>query len=1042
VREIAAGSKRLRYTPGSTVFNAGDRGDALYVVENGRVEVLVQTTPGIAPTAVAVLGPGECFGEMALLSGEPRSATVRAVDDVLLLRVSSEDFAALVSDADVYRNIIGLLCQRLRSTGERVEESERAQLALSRYLGGYRRHHALGVTGTSAGSRRLADAVGAAAASDGPVFIQGEPGTGKGLVAALIVRGGTRSAGPLIAIDCAAPGGDAASDIFGHEAGAVPGSPTRQLGALELCEEGTLVVAEPQALSIMFQQQLIAAIRSGAFRRIGGTEDIPLKARVIISRRIPPQGEPMALSPEFAALFTGGQVIVPTLMDRRRDVPTIAEEIIAHNCQELGIEVTPLTSGALERLLVYNWPGNVDELDSVLRRAISLSAGGPIEADHILIHLPSTGKADKIDLFRIPIVVRFFKSRWYPLVLQVPTAALLGWIVYLCFFGPDDDTNIALTLTWPVWWALLPFMLLAAQRVWCTICPFSLVSSLVQKVYSANVKVPEFLKKTEIWPMTGLFIFLTWADEFWHYPDHPRMTAVVLLGVFAGTLLCSLIFERRVWCRYLCPLGGVNGVYSSASLTELRPNTDVCANHCRGHECVAKDSPLACPMLERPLVVDNNRGCNLCMNCVKVCPNDAIHLYVRRPGSEVWECRRPMFSAGVLSILLASVMVVHSFAMWAGARGGFEALPVFQNLGMSGEQLARFAWTAVYFAGLFGVASLALVFGAVSSLREKQPFGSNIAHYGMAFAILAVIVHLAIVSAELFGAGIPKVLALLSGLVRTPAWTEEQLALFTPLFIRVLQLLMILGGIALTWGVVVKVARQRRLGQDIVGSGPHLAMTGLVGFACLGLIALSGIELPAPSPPADAAATTESSPPADTGGTPPADAAAPGAAQPGAPGPGTGPGKAAPATKAGANSGAVVPAANLRGASTVPAQWSGTMRSPEGWDYDFKLALRWQTDPATGVVVGWVRERDRSTDAQNQWSVSGTLDPGTGSVSLREDAPTSASVSVARSCDLSLEPDGSLKGTIGLAGARGSAEVTRAQRTAGFPADQPGGPGA
>ena len=841
LRHVADRVTRVECGPGHTVFRAGDEADAFYVVDAGRVEVLVESGHGAAPTRVAMLGPGDCFGEMALLTGEPRSATVQCVEPVSLLRVDTDDFRGLVADVSVYQHLVALLCARLRSTDGQVEEAQRAQVALSRYLDGYRSHEAGKIVGATARTRKLAEMVEEASASDAPVLVEGEAGSGKRYIATMIARDSGRAAAPFIIVDCATAGSNAASELFGYEKGSMEGASSRQLGSLELCAEGTVLIAEPRALSAMARERLTEAMLAGAFRRIGGTEDIPLRARLLFSQRIAPG--PEEPTPEcLDESLVETRILVPALRDRRKDIPLVAAELLERHSRALGRPTPKLTQAAMGRLLAYDWPMNVAELSAVMRRGAALASDGTVDADQIIIDLPPSGREGRIDLLRFPRLSRFLRSKWYPAVLQVPTALVLGFICCQCFFGPQDDTNVALKLTWPIWWAALPITFLFLGRIWCSVCPFALLSSITQRLYSLRLKVPEFLKRTEIWPMTGLFVFLTWADEYWHYPDSPMYTGVVLASVLGGTLLMSFLFERRTWCRYLCPLGGVNGVYSTSAIIEVRANRDVCANHCRGHECAAADSSYPCPMLERPLILDNNRSCNLCMNCVKACPHDAMRVFLRQPGAEVWEQRAPMLSAGILSVLLAGTMLVHSACMRLNSSGRhlIDAPPATW-LGITDE---RVAWTVAYALALALPLVLVSLMAWLSAKRERGSWGGNLAEYGMSFAILAVLMHIALEGGEFLAQGLPTAIGIVAGLVGQPGDPGRYL-LVTPLLVRVIQVSIGVLGVALTWYAISRIGRKRAQPGAAL---PHLAASGIAGLVFLGFLLTAHIELPLAAP--------------------------------------------------------------------------------------------------------------------------------------------------------------------------------------------------
>lgn len=970
------------YPMGATVMRAGEPGDAFYVVCRGQLEVLVEPVHGSVPVRVGTLGPGDWVGEMALLTGEPRSATVRAVTAARLLRIGRDEFASVVSHVSVYQQLVRRLCARLRRVEETLEGAQAAHAALSRYFRGYD-HQRETMVGATSAARSLADAVASAAAADGPVLIEGERGTGKSFVAALIARDSSRSEGPLITIDCAASGENAALELFGFEETSASGRARRQPGALELCSGGTVVVAEPHAATVW--ERLRSALSTGVYRRVGGSEEIELRARVIVTRRTSADAPPEPRD-GAADLFTGGIIRIPPLRDRRRDISVIGTALLERHCRDLGRPAPQLSAGAIERLVSYDWPENAAELSSVMRRAAALAADGQVEADHILIHLPPSGRQGRLDLTRIPWLARCLRSRWYPAALQVPAAAVLGYIVYQCFLGPQDESNVALTLTWPIWWAALPLTFLLFGRIWCTVCPFSLLSSVTQRLYSLSLKVPAFLKRTEIWPMTGLFVFLTWMDEYSHYPDVPMYTGIVLASVLGGTLVCSLLFERRVWCRYLCPLGGVNGVYSTAAVSEVRAATDVCASHCRTHDCVARSSPFACPMLERPMVVDSNRCCNWCMNCLKACPHSAVHVYLRVPGAEIWELRQPMLSAGVLSVLLVGTMLVHSFCKYLHSRGLHLAdVPPATWLSVADE---GHAWTLAY--GLALALSLGVVAGAsgISAAREQRGFPRNLAHYGLAFAVMAVLFHIALEGGEFLSEGIPLGIAMIGGAIGGPA-EPERYALFTPLFVRVMQVAIGLVAVALTAYAVSHVARQRAGGRTRPGALPHLAVTGLMGVVFLGLLVAAPLTPPVESTepaaePQVAAVPEPSESDASTVEATESDAPKP----PGEP--------------------------MLLEESVLPAMWEGSLANASGAVADLKLSLYWTGDPLDGRVAGqaalYVHEaRKRVVEA-----VAGTLDRRTGRLRLegRATVPEMAGWAL-HSFDLEISAKRGLSGSYG-----------------------------
>jgi|GEM_PF-2842425 len=831
-------SKRVtkqNQSAGSTIFQVGDQGDAFFIIEKGQVEILVPSSQGDPPVAVGTLQQGDCFGEISLITSEARNATVRAVSQTSLIRIERDDFLHLVSDAKTFKRVMDLICSHLRRSNCMLEASRRVQVALGHYL----QDREIGndqLTGNTTASRRIAADVEAAAANDLPVLIEGESGTGRRLAAGLIIKGGRRARGPMITINCLEPGINSALEIFGQDVTTPNSLEQRQIGALELCAEGTVVISDAGKLPAVVVNRLRETMITGRFTRLGGKESLPLKARIIVTRLFDSTHPQVLEDAQFDALFTGGRLLIPPLSKRRKDIPEIGEALLKKHCAALDRPVPELTLAARERLISYDWPGNVTELESVIRRAATLASDNKIEGEHILIHLASSTLEGRLDLFGIPWLRSIACSRAYPAILQIPTALGLGLLILLCFFGPQAEDNPALILTWPIWWAALPLTFLFFGRIWCTTCPFPLVSTLVQKVKSLNLKTPEFLIRTEIWPMTALFIFLTWADEYWHYPDFPTYTGVVLVCILSGAILCAFLFEGRVWCRYLCPLGGVSGVYSTGSIVELRSNQAVCAGQCRHHECVAKDSDLACPLFERPIVLDSNRNCCLCMNCVKACRNDAFHLFLRAPASEVIDAKKPVFAAGFLCALLVGTMALHGVCMYL-EKTGLDLCKIAPAtwFGMTTE---KYVWTLDFFLAIAMAAGLMSTVSFFSSELEGKPFRDNLAAYGLPLAFMALMMHIALEGAKFCGEGIPKGFGMVASYLRL-AVKPEALALFTPLFIRLAQIGFSAAALGYTVYLLVRVAQKRNEGGSILAVIPHLFFVLSIGLFFLGLVLLA-----------------------------------------------------------------------------------------------------------------------------------------------------------------------------------------------------------
>jgi DNA-binding NtrC family response regulator len=238
------------------------------------------------------------------------------------------------------------------------------------------------MVGSSQPMEALRALVATVAGSGAPVLVRGETGSGKDLVARRIHALSPRREGPFFAINCAALTDTLfESEMFGHERGAFTGATTQKPGLCELANDGTLFLDEIAELSSAAQAKLLRFLQSGEFIRLGGRAVLGSKARVVAATNRPL--ESMIERGEFRAdLFHRLNVLevhVPSLRERMEDLPELVAHLLARLCQEHGRPSTRLLPRAFERLLTYNWSGNVRELESVLERALLLASGTVIQ---------------------------------------------------------------------------------------------------------------------------------------------------------------------------------------------------------------------------------------------------------------------------------------------------------------------------------------------------------------------------------------------------------------------------------------------------------------------------------------------------------------------------------------------------------------------------------------------------------------------------------------------------------------------------------------
>jgi two-component system response regulator PilR (NtrC family) len=236
------------------------------------------------------------------------------------------------------------------------------------------------------------------ARSQAPVYISGESGVGKELVARLIHNKGPRQDKPFIPVNCGAiPGELMESEFFGHKKGSFTGAVTDKRGLFQAADGGTLFLDEVADLPLHMQVKLLRAIQEKAIRPIGGNDEIPINVRILSATHKDLAG--LVAANQFRQdLFYRINVIelkVPSLRERREDIPLLVDHFLKLIAAEWQVEIPHLSEGAMQALMEYSFPGNVRELENILERAMTLCEDDEVtESD---LRLPAEGIASELD---------------------------------------------------------------------------------------------------------------------------------------------------------------------------------------------------------------------------------------------------------------------------------------------------------------------------------------------------------------------------------------------------------------------------------------------------------------------------------------------------------------------------------------------------------------------------------------------------------------------------------------------------------------------
>ncbi len=323
-------------------------------------------------------------------------------------------------------------------------------------------------------------------------------------------------------------------------------------------------------------------------------------------------------------------------------------------------------------------------------------------------NLPKPAQPKRIDLTAIPWVSSVLKSRWLQWSLMTITLVFFVLSILTGLFGtPAGNRNFAIIFVWIVWWALVILILVPlGGRAWCAMCPIpapgewlqrrSLVKRGEEHSWSRGWKWPRKLRN--IWMQNGSFMLVA----LFSVPilTRPLLTGVALSLFLAAAIGLSLLYERRTFCRYLCPVGGFIGLYSMAAPLELRvKDPQVCVSH-KDKECyLGSDQGYGCPWLVFPATLKENTYCGLCTECLKTCSQNNIALQLRPFGEDLTKRTKTRLDEAYK----AFIMLTCAFAYGLVLLGPFGALKNAANdVGTSG-------WLA--YAGVFIAANLLVVPG-------------------------------------------------------------------------------------------------------------------------------------------------------------------------------------------------------------------------------------------------------------------------------------------------------------------------------------------
>lgn len=327
--------------------------------------------------------------------------------------------------------------------------------------------------------------------------------------------------------------------------------------------------------------------------------------------------------------------------------------------------------------------------------------------------MKNKGTARKLsfDLFRIGFIKKMMKSRWFqPALIWINLTVFVVFILAGLFGSPIGNRNSAIALIWIFWFFLLVALLIpVGGRAWCMMCPLPAPSEWIQRRALVNkngepknlgIKWPK--KLDNIWIQNiGFLAVAGFSPVIFYYPS---ATAIALLIFVVLAVITGLIFVNRgkvgrVFCRYICPLGGFIGLYSLLGAVEVKHRDPSICKTCKYKTCIkGNDKGYSCPWFQYPGGMKRNAYCGLCTECIKTCANDNMTFKTRTFGLDLLK-KRKMDEAYKSFIMLGSVFV-YSIAYFAWFGEFKDISHVIQGLFISDPwRLDRLMWFVLLLLG-------------------------------------------------------------------------------------------------------------------------------------------------------------------------------------------------------------------------------------------------------------------------------------------------------------------------------------------------------
>lgn len=702
LKKIASLVSIQKAPAGAMIFRKNELGDAFYIVLSGLVRIFITNTEN-AEVTLSMVGPMDSFGEMGFITGRPRVASAKIDKDAEILVIKKNDFDVILEhDPSITRCFINVLAQRLKADNERAVFLSSREQEMKHFWVEKGARESYIISGRSKHIMELKEFGERAAENNLPVLLIGEKGTGKLAMARYIYEKSKRNNEIYLTVDCASIqqittgqnienqgdnelllGISQESTLFGHLIGALPFASTSRLGYIEVAEGGTIVIENVEKLTPGVQSRLLTYLKTGYYKRLGSEGQIKSNVRLLFTCDANIEGmvKDGDFNEELYGVLKRQSILIIPLRKRKKDIHDLVDHFIKKYSEIEGKKDVRIAKEAVNILLEYHWPNNIDQVEGVIRRAVSLAEGDTLTPSHIFIGPISTEKSRGINLLKFEPVRKFFDGKFYPDIFRLASMAVYISVILILLFGFNGYNTKTVLMVWAIGWPALLISILFASRLFCGLCPMRAIAEKAQKRIHLKLRLSEFIKRYG--PYIGVFgfAFILVSEQVLDMPNNPLRTAALLLSILACAMIFSVLFDRASWCRYICPFGLMTGVYSKLSMIEIRGNTSVCNSECNLPTCYkGTNEDKGCPMYLSVFNMHTNENCIMCGQCIKTCNHRSVRLNLRIPAYELFQTSAidsyrkgssiaiafmiPMLIAGVMAINVRKLLKHSQLLPW------------------------------------------------------------------------------------------------------------------------------------------------------------------------------------------------------------------------------------------------------------------------------------------------------------------------------------------------------------------------------------------